>query len=209
MSRPFIPAPNCASVELIYSHASEVSENVFHVSKGSPYTLAQLQALRATVNAWDAASGLTGRVTAAQLVRIRTKALDTNTSPIEDFYLPAPRAGSLAGNEMPLNVALCIKLSTGLAGRSYRGRWYWGHLSSLSLQDVGHVLPSSVTGYVGLLNTLIANLASAGHTMVVLSFRNNNAWRATAVATPILSAVGVDNSLDSMRRRLPGRGHAI
>lgn len=209
-SRPFIPAPNCASVELIYSHATEISENVFHVQKGSPYSLSDLQALRATVDAWDNATGKQGRVGAATLNRIRTKALDTNSSPMEDYSLPTPRAGSIgSGVALPLNVAFCCKLATGLAGRSYRGRWYWGHLSSASMDDVGFMSAASVSAYVGFLTTLISDLADDGHTMVVVSYFNNGSWRTTAAATEILSVVAVDRALDSQRRRLPGRGHAV
>jgi hypothetical protein len=207
MSHPFIPVPHGASCELIYSDAGELSENVFHVTKGSNFSLADLQALRTTANAWDAASGANGRASNATLVRIRTKALDSASSPLEDYSLPTPRPGNIGGGSLPLNVAFCVKLATGLAGRSYRGRWYWGHLGAAVLSDAGHMAAASVTGYVGLLTTLIANLASAGYTMCVVSYRTGGAWRTTAVATPIITAVAVDNSLDSQRRRLPGRGH--
>lgn len=208
MSHPFIPVPNAASCELIYQHAGEINENQFHVTKASPFSLSDLQALRGVADAWDAATNIAGRVTSASLVRIRTKALDTASSPLEDYSLPTPRAGSLGGVALPLNVAFCVKLATGLAGRSYRGRWYFGNLTSLSLTDAGHISLASATGYANLLATLLANLAAAGYTMSVVSYRTGNAWRTTGVATPITTAVAVDTAIDSMRRRLPGRGHA-
>jgi len=209
MAHPFIPAPNTASVELIYQNASEYNENVFHVEKGSPFTLAQLQALRGVVNSWDNATGFNYRHTSATLVRIRTKALDTNTSPTEDYYLPTPRGGAVGGSAVPLNVAFCVKLATGLAGRSYRGRWYLGNLGSAQISDAGHILNLTVVAFPAALNTLIANLAAAGYTFVITSFYNNGAWRTTAVNTPVISAVAVDNAIDSQNRRLPGRGHSI
>jgi hypothetical protein len=208
MSHPFIPVPNVASCELIYSHAGEINENQFHVSKASPFSLADLQALRTAANNWDSATGSTGRISSASLTRIRTKALDTNSSPLEDFSLPTPRPGTLTGVALPLNSAFCVKLATGLAGRSFRGRWYWGNLTHLSMADAGHLSLASATAYSGFLTTLKANMLTAGFTLVVVSYRTGNAWRATGVATPILTAVAVDTALDSMRRRLPGRGHA-
>ena len=207
MSHPFIPAPNTASVELIFQNTGEINENVFHVQKGSPFTLAQLQALRAVVDSWDSVTAKGARAAPAVLLRIRTRALDTVSSPTEDYYLPTPRAGTAGGTSASLNVAFCMKLATGLAGRSYRGRWYWGNIYTGNLADAGHVTAGFQTGAVSGVNILIANLAAAGYTMVVTSFYNNGAWRTTAVNTPVLNAVSVDNVIDSQRRRLPGRGH--
>jgi len=208
VSHPFIPVENAASCELIYSHAGEINENQFHVIKGSPFSLSDLQDLRDTANSWDSATGSTGRISSASLVRIRTKSLDTSSSPLEDYSLPTPRPGTLTGVALPLNSAFCVKLATGLAGRSFRGRWYWGNLTHLSMADAGHLSLASATAYSGFLTTLIANLATDGFTMVVVSYRADNAWRDTGLATEIISAVSVDTALDSMRRRLPGRGHA-
>jgi hypothetical protein len=207
MSHPFISAPNTASIELIYQNASEYNENVIHVEKGSPYSFANLQAVRAIVDAWDAATGYQFRHTTAQLVRIRSKALDTNTSPLEDYFLPTPRGGAVGGNAVPLNVAFCVKLATGLAGRSYRGRWYLGNLGTPQINDAGHILALTVAAYPPALDALRAALLAGGHTQVITSYRNNGAWRTTAVNTPVTAAVAVDNAIDSQRRRLPGRGH--
>jgi hypothetical protein len=209
MSRPFIPAPNTASVELIYTNAGEVNENVFHVYKGSPFSLSDLQALRGVVDTWDSTTGKTLRVNAATLIRIRTKALDTATSPTEDYFLPTPRAGTQSAPGQALNVAVCIKLGTGLTGRSNRGRWYFGNLWSGILSDAGHVALATVTGFVTGLTTLKSNLLTGGYTLCVTSFYNNHAWRTTAVNNAVTTIVGVDNSVDSMRKRLPGRGHSI
>jgi hypothetical protein len=207
MSHPFIPAPNTASVELIYQDTGEISENVFHVQKGSPFTLAQLQTLRGVVDTWDNTLAKGARYSGAVLLRIRTRALDTAASPTEDYYLPTPRPGTVAGAGCPLNVAFCMKLATGLAGRSYRGRWYWGHIALANLADVGHVSAGYQSGVVSGLNSLITSLATAGYTMVVTSYMTGGAWRTTAVNTAVTGAVSVDNVLDSQRRRLPGRGH--
>lgn len=209
MSRPFIPVPNCASCELIYSHAGEVNENVFHVQKGSPFSLSDLQDLRDSANSWDSATGSTGRISSASLTRIRTKALDTNSSPMEDYSLPTPRPGTLTGVALPLNVAFCVKLATGLAGRSFRGRWYFGNLTHLSLADAGHLSLASANAYAGFMTTLISDLAGDGFTMVVVSYMADGVFRDEGLPTEITTAVAVDTSIDSQRRRLPGRGHAL
>lgn len=209
-SRPFIPAPNTASIEMIYSLSTEVYENVFHVYKSTPFSLADLQALRAVMDSYDNTSGKNLRNTAAFLTRIRTRALDTPASPLEDYYLPTPRGGTLSGTNLPpLNVAFCVKLSTGKQGRSQRGRVYFGGLSATQISDPGHVLQGTANNMVASLATLMSNLAAAGYTLCITSYRANKAWRSTAQNTAVITAVAVDTALDSQRRRLPGRGRAL
>src|SRR5690349_2998 len=124
MSRPFIPAPRTVSVEMIYQAYSQFMENVFHVQLLAPATLSDLQTLRTTFNNWDSVTHSGHRSSGVTLQRIRTKALDSQEAPLEDYALPTPRAGGVGTNPMPLNVTFCIKLSTGNAGRSARGRVY-------------------------------------------------------------------------------------
>jgi hypothetical protein len=56
---------------------------------------------------------------------------------------------------------------------------------------------------------LKANLASAGFTLCVTSYRTSGAWRTTGVNTPVLNGVAIDTAIDSQRRRLVGRGHSF
>lgn len=207
MSRPFIPAPNTASVEFIYNNTGQISENVIHVEKGSPFTLAQLQALRGTVDTWDSGQNSHLRTTGVTLFRIRTKALDSLGSPMEDYFLPTPRPGTITSATVPMNVAFCMKLSSGLTGRSNRGRWYAGNFGIDNTLDPGHMTAGSVSGFVGAMNNLLTTLSGAGYTWVVTSYRTGGAWRTTAHNVAVATVVAVDNVLDSQRRRLPGRGH--
>ncbi len=207
MSRPFIPAPNCASVELIYRANGEICENVIHVQKGSPYTLAQLQALRGIVDTWDSTTWKLARNGGCTLQRIRTKGLDSTSSPLEDYALPTPRPGTQPNGLLSNNVTFCFKLATGLAGRSQRGRWYMVGMDSGFLgPDTNHFNTVSAGFVLGWLNALPTALTAGGHTLGVLSYRHDLAWRTTASFTPASGFVIVDFNLDSMRRRLTGRG---
>lgn len=207
MPHAFIPAPNCASVEVIFLANGETIENVFHVQKGSPYTAANLIALRTIVDNWHLASYRNNQGTGSSLVRIRSKALDSTGSPMEDYALPASRPGTFGGTMLTNNVALCFKLSTGLSGRSFRGRWYVGGLTvSWIGADSNHTSGVASANLVTSLNLLLTNLAAGGHTLGVLSYRTGGAWRTTALFTPATGFVAVDLAFDSMRRRLAGRG---
>lgn len=207
MSHPFIPVPNVASVELIYTLNGVVMENVFHVQKGSPFTLAQLQALRGTVNTWESSFFTGFRSSQSQLSRIRTKALDSAGSPTEDFFLPTPRPGANVTTALPGNVTWSVKLATGLAGRSFRGRWYVIGLATNQLGATSNQI-NVPTGnsIVSSLNSLLSALAGAGYTLGVVSYRTGGAYRTTGLFTTALSWTPVNYDLDSMRRRLTGRG---
>lgn len=209
MARPFIPAPNCASVELIYTQNAITAENIFNVRKASPFTSADLVTLRNVIDAWDNNNWKNGRATNVFLQRIRIRALDTNASPIEDYLLPVPRGGTSGGAAVPSNVTYCIKMSTGFTGRSQRGRIYIFGLTQ-GCVDVNNstFLASCRSSYIGFLNALMATLNTNGFTLVVLSYMSNGNWRAVAQATPVTSFIGVDLNVDSMRRRLPGRGRS-
>lgn len=207
MARPFIPAPNTASVEMIYSWGGVTCENVFHVRKGSSYSLADLQAVRGIVLAWYIATLRTYVTAGAVLVRIRTKALDTDTGPMEDYAVTASGGGlNSTGSNAPTNATYCIKLSTGLSGRSARGRWYFIGLNMGDVVTSVDISAALRINLVNAINTLRTNLTTGGHTMCVTSYRHDGAWRATAVNYDITTAVGVDLHIDSQRRRLAGRG---
>jgi hypothetical protein len=206
-SHPFIPVPNTASVEFIYANAGEHNENVIHVAKGSPFSLSDLQALRGVCDTWDDAYNQDMRSNQAALVRIRTRALDTNSSPTEDFALTTPRTGNLTGTPMPLNVCICAKIATGLAGRSFRGRWFCGNLSSTWVIDAGYTNLTVTGAIVTNLTHLLNDLASAGYTWVITSFMADGVWRDEGLNTDVTTITVVDTAFDSQRRRLPGRGH--
>lgn len=207
MTRPFIPAPNCASVELIYLAAGQIIENTFHVQKSSPYSFADLQALRGLFNTWDQTTVSGIRASTTVLTRIRTKSLDASNGDTEDYTLPVPRAGSAGAAALPLNVTFCLRCITNSAGRSYRGRIYFAGIPSNYLgATINEISASWANTMVSYLTNFKATLLAAGHTMVVVSYRNNKAWRTTAAATAITQWGYADLYLDSQRRRLSGRG---
>jgi len=210
VTRPFIPAPNCVSIELIYYSFVVVLENVLHVKLAAPATLANLQAIRAIVDNWDSTNWVNRRPAGVSLARIRTKGLDTNSSPTEDYPLATLRPGSQGNPTFPLNVTFCIKLGTGIIGRSYRGRLYTPGVYANNAVNVNTMAAAEAALIVASLGTLKTALAAGTPSSVlsVLSYRHNFAWRTTAVATPVTTISYTDLALDSQRRRLNGRGIA-
>lgn len=207
MSRPFIPVPNVAQVELVFQISSAIAENIFHVRKSSPYSAADLIALRNLVDNWDSTSYASRRSNTVSLFRIISKALDSLGSPVDDYGLPTPRFGGTAASAVTNNTAFALKKATGLTGRSFRGRLYFVGLPA-TVVEAGTQTVSAVAAnlIVAALNTLITSLAAAGHTLGVVSYMSNGAWRSEGLFTPVTGWVYTDRVLDSQRRRLPGRG---
>jgi len=58
--------------------------------------------------------------------------------------------------------------------------------------------------YAGVFIDLVDTLSTAGYELVVTSFQTGLAPRVAGVSTPVTS-VGVNTTVDSQRRRLPGR----
>lgn len=215
MTHPFIPVANVAQCQLIYNQNGQIIENVINVQKGSPFSAADLTTLVNTIDTWDNTTSTGGKNVRngnCLLQRIHARALDTESSPVVDYVLPASRGGLINGAQaLPNNVTFALTLQTGLAGRSFRGRIYLVGLASG--QTTGGANASNmtvsaatliVTCYTAL-KTAIEGIG-AGYHIVVVSYRTGLAWRTSGVATPIINFSYADLNLDSQRRRLPGRG---
>jgi hypothetical protein len=208
MSRPFIPIPNTASVELIYSLFGDVVENTFSVISNAPFDLAALQSLRGAFDGWHNTNFKNVVAADTVLQRIRTRALDTASSPTEDYHLPTPRPGTAGSGSFPSNVTLAIKLATTLAGRSYRGRIYLPSICG-GCGSGQTVTSGAAAAYQTTMTALQPALTAvnANWHICVASRYNNGAWRTVGVCTIATGWVVVNNNLDSQRRRLAGRGH--
>jgi hypothetical protein len=205
--RPFIPVPNTSQVELIYSAGAYSLENVLHVHKGSPYSLADLQAQRAVFDTWDNTYWKLGRPSFVSLARIHSKALDTDTAPFEDYSLSSPRAGSNGGGFMTLAPTFAVKLTSGFSGRSARGRIYVPGLTESMMADgYGNVTSGQANNWVSYVNSLITALTAAGYTLCITSYRHDKTWRTEGVNYDVTAVSYTDLHADVQRRRMPGRG---
>ena len=201
----FISVPNTCSVELIFDVFGQKCENVYHVTQGGSWTEEDLTTLAPTFVDWWNAYGKALAHDGVSLTKIVLKDMGSQTGPAIEYSVGLPSAGAYAtGDNMPLNVTAAISFGTALRGRSYRGRVYQIGLTSSMV--VNNQLNSTyraalIAGYAA----LVAAVAIASQSMVVVSKFSNKAPRAIGVHTSITS-VNVDVNLDSQRRRLTGRG---
>lgn len=202
----FIPVPDTVEVRMQYSYDGQQVENVFHVHQDGEWTVSQMQAIATVfVDLFDdeldtfAAATLT-------LNRVLVRDLTTSSGLAIEWTTGLPLSGLSPSPQLPNNVTAAVKWTTGLAGRSFRGRTY--HLglceNSVTANELVSTLPADLESAYA---TLITNIPAAvtGAALVVVSKYHLGAPRTTGITTDII-AVSVDPVVDSQRRRLPGRG---
>lgn len=205
-TQPFVPFVNGAQVEMLYIQDGQHVENTFHFSIGTDLTLAKANAMADyMVNTWENVNMRPLRHTGVTWAGIRIRDLTSATGPI---YTPTPSGafvGTLAGSALPNNVTLAVKKNTARGGRSYRGRIF--HIGLVESQVTGNTTNAGVTGSLATAYSVL--LSSAAQTAVgilcVPSRRQNKAWLTEGIETPV-TAFTIDSTVDSQRRRLPGRG---
>lgn len=123
------------------------------------------------------------------------------------FYAEESLVGSGTNTDEPLpnNVAVCVSASTGKAGRGFHGRFYVAGVPGTSV-DGNSVLVSYRTDLEVAFGSLITGEPFSGFLNVVYSQVLDGAPRLAGVATPVLQWSLRDLTVDSQRRRLPGRG---
>lgn len=112
-------------------------------------------------------------------------------------YLAAP--GDLAGGQLdPADVSGAVSWRTGLAGRKYRGRFYHFQPNGLAINANDTFQGSLIASLTAIGNYLLSHAATASLRAVVFH-------RSTNTYTNIVAVI-MDQLVDSMRRRLAGRG---
>jgi len=216
---PFIPALNTAKVTVWQSAFQVLFCNNFHVRKTVAWDEASLVALGAEfVDAWNAHVG----PLQVDDVRYEHVSVRDMTGPeglgIEAGF-PALSGGDRTGDNMPLNVALACKLISNFSGRNRRGRVYLSGLeddqiSDNRVTDVAHAqIETNMRSLVQQINEGDWEVVIASYfdgMALELNARGETVWtpqpRPTALLTPVTNVV-VNKDIDSMQRRLTGRGN--
>lgn len=202
----FQPAPGVAKVTMEYTQFGDTFVNTYHVKTEENWALEFLEGLVAIFWAWfqdEQADSISNTVT---LSRIVARDLSTEFAAFLEFSPIAGNVGEKTSPAMPGNVTAVVSWGSGLTGRSTRGRTY---VVGLTEEDVtGNELTSGArtainTDYAQLRNNI--NGGDINWSMAVLSRVQNGVPLAEAIAYQITS-VATDQFIDSMRKRLAGRG---
>lgn len=211
---PFVPVPGTAQVEAIYLLDGQICENVNYYFKDSAVTATDLATLLAAHNNAIQDHLLGALDGACSLERVVGRMIDTADGIVGIDVTGLPATGTSGDEPEPNNVTACVSLRTGRAGRSFRGRNYIVGLPDAA--TTGNTLTPTFRSIVlGYYDQLLALQADIGWQLVVVSRfsgftivdgKKVPTPRVEGIATAVTAAIFVDNTVDSQRRRLPGRG---
>jgi len=205
-ARPNILFPDTARAEWVGLWNGQIVENVFHIDTGGVNTAAGLDAIADVLKTWLGDQWVFAASSGVAMQTIKVKSLHDDPGAYHEETISPNIVGDVGGATMPNNVTVAVRWNTGLGGRSYRGRTFHlgmptSFVTGASLTTTGHTTLQNV--YTTFLNRLLA--MSPARQLVVASYCNGGDWRTTGVATPVINCT-IDVALDSMRRRLIGRG---
>jgi hypothetical protein len=201
----FQAVPDTVAIDIIYSMNGETVQNVFYAELPGGYLLADLSALANVIDAQVQGTWKAQQVVEALYTRVEVRGLAV----LNDFVATNSTnagPGVAAGGAMPNNVTLAVKKSSGLTGRSARGRCYWIGVpnSQLLLANENELEPAYVDAVVVAVDSIRSSIDSTPLWVPVLVSRfTAGAERPEGVTFPWISSVAVDTRTDSQRNRLP------
>jgi len=201
---PFVPTPNVAQVQMRYTYQGQQVMNTLYFDFGAGFDTTQMQALASFLVGSYASE--TAPESPASLILREVQVTDwtTETSPSITYNTGLPLIGGTGQPAAPSNVSLTVSFRTEGRGRSSRGRNYLLGIQEAEVDNnvVGSAFSNRWTSF---LNTLI-DPGPPECIWVVVSTIEDGLPRAAGLVQPVSTFVFVDMTVDSQRRRLPGRG---
>lgn len=203
---PFQAAPNCVEVVIHATCAGQAMVNTFFAKSDSLPTQEEVDTIANAVDTWVGTFWLPilsqGYVYERTSVRGLSSAVDVQA---EADASAGP--GEVAVDPLPNNVALAIKRSSGLTGRAARGRIFVGGIPETDFEISSQTIAEAFTdAATSALDVLTGVFEGFDFSQVVLHRVSAGVPLAEAVAYTVIEWIVVDRVIDSMRRRLPGRG---
>ena len=200
----FVPVPNVGKAEMVFRGNNVIMENVFHVQYAATPDSTDLLNTLDVLRSWWNTNLKSSVPTAISLVNLINTDQTSQTGPRVEDTTGLPIAGTSGSEPLAHNVTVAVRLLTEKRGRSFRGRSYFVGLSETTVQ-YNSLVGAFQTTLLNAYSQLLVDLSAAGTPLVVASRQFDNQPRVIGVATPVTS-VFIDPTVDSQRRRLPGRG---
>lgn len=198
---PYQRVPFTVQAEVRYVAGTIPFVNTLYFQKPGGYSETDVAEIADYVDVWASSGVIQLLSNTVSYTYTTVRGLDAEN----DFLVVADANGPVTGGSisprLPMNVAICVSLRTGLTGRSARGRNYIGGLpeAEVSLDTISSNLQNLiVTEY----NALRTGAALIGWTQVVVSRYANGVKRATAVVFPTTAPLLADARVDTQRKRL-------
>lgn len=201
----FVPGSMVVEMELRQRLDGQRIENTLYFLGDEAPNVTTMRALAVAMGNWwqEAIAPLVS--VDLTLNEIYTTDLTTQTGPTDTLAYTTPIPGEIAFESLPNNVSLAVSFRTAARGRSARGRNY---MAGLTDDQVLHntVEADVATSFANAYNNIPTRLEGLGYTWVVFSRFSGGLPRVAGLVRPVTTAIVVDRTVDSQRRRLPGRG---
>lgn len=203
---PFIPAPNIVEVQFRTTYGDQATMNRIHVDVFTEPTELICQGLATACGEWWVDNVLAITPTTLVLREVYVKSLASQPGAEATFSAGLPAPGTFGQPQLPNNCTIAVSLRSGLTGRSARGRWYWQGLTEG--QVTGNQLGTGAeTDILAAMQNLKNAVEAARYSWVIVSFFSGGGPRPGGpVYFNVTDILLVDSTVDSQRRRLPGRG---
>jgi len=174
--------------------------NIIHTRASTSATLENLEGIADAVIAWldEWVMPETHPSYVVQVVKVRDISSETGLS--VEIAPEDTVQGTAGGSAAAANAALVASFRTGVAGRSFRGRMYFGGLAQQGLTNAQTMGTSTANAYAGMIQQLIVALETVGQVLCVLSRVADGVRRVTGLLTEVIQVI-VNTKIDSQRRR--------
>lgn len=209
----FVPAVNTVLAEMRMLFDGQRIENTLWFFNPAGPDASNMTALASDLEGWWVTNCAPLLPVDVLLNEIVVTDMTTNTGLQVTNALSGPAAGTLGQAALPNNVTMAVSFRTALRGRSFRGRNYIPALTEGQVTNNtvnGSVADAWRAAYQDILTTVAGGIG--GWVWAVVSRFSgvdgdgDPIPRPTAGVIPITTVVVTDTTIDSMRRRLPGRG---
>lgn len=201
----FVPFDNMARAEMIYTLDGQRMENVLNFWKDGGYDSDKLFDLAESLASWFDTTYKLWVPQAVSLVMVTATDISVEDGMGIDYTSTLPIQGSISYACAPNNVTVAIKYSTMYRGRSFRGRSYvcGVPMNHITGNTISQAYADALVDAFDDLKLLVGDTGT--HALQVCSRYLNGVPRVIGVHTAV-NNVSVDRTVDSQRRRLPGRG---
>lgn len=191
-----------AEIVIEFNGNTKTVKNVLHAEKPGGYNLADLTALAVAVDANVAAAWLAEMTNQINYVQTTVRGLALENDQ-EVIVATSAAAGGRVSEANPGNVTFAVKKTSGLTGRSARGRLYWCGLSRDQL-DINENLVDSVqaAAIVSNIGSMRGTINGTVWTPVIVSRFSAGVKRSEGKTFTWTGEASVDLEVDSQRRRL-------
>lgn len=203
----FQAVPLTVMTELRYLLDNQEVENSLYFKFAAEPSQSDMSALSAGLLIWWQDYVRVWQVDSLQLKEIYNTPLGSATAETYSFTPTSAQYGAFQDEPEPNNVSFAVKFNTANRGKGSSGRNYaLGIADAFVLQNT--FTEAYVNGIVGAYNNLQNTIASEGSTGTWVHVRRtvNKVLLPQGLTYPIQAATFTDRTVDSQRRRLPGRG---